>query len=174
MKPLRLHPGDDMVPVHALLTAAFAFMAGRIDPPSSLLRMTPATLSDEAASKELWVIPGPSPRASLGPEDAPNPDPARPPLACVILTPQPDHLYIGKLAVAAQARGQGLARQLIELADTRARALGLPRLRLQTRVELVENHATFTHLGFVQTGETAHEGYDRPTSLTFDRPVQPG
>ena len=159
MTPQRLFPGDDMGPVHALLTAAFAYMEGRIDPPSSLSRMTPDTLSEEAARKELWVIPDPAPHASPTPQ------------ACVILTPQPDHLYIGKLAVAAQARSQGLARQLIELAETRARALGLPRLRLQTRVELVENHATFTRMGFVQTGETAHEGYDRPTSLTFDRPV---
>ena len=159
MTPLRLFPGDDMGPVHALLTAAFAYMEGRIEPPSSLSRMTPDTLSEESARKELWVIPDPAPRAS------------RTPLACVILTPLPDHLYIGKLAVAAQARGRGLARQMIELAETRARTLGLPRLRLQTRVELVENHATFTQLGFTQTGETAHEGYDRPTSLTFDRMV---
>ncbi len=149
-----------MGPVHALLTAAFAYMEGRIDPPSSLSRMTPDTLSEEAARKELWVIPDPA---------APHASPT--PQACVIMTPQPDHLYFGKLAVAEQARGKGLARQLIELAETRARTLGLPRLRLQTRVELVENHATFTRMGFVQTGLTAHEGYDRPTSLTFDRMV---
>jgi hypothetical protein len=38
-------------------------------------------------------------------------------------------------------------------------------------VELLENHATFRALGFVQTAATAHTGYTRPTSLTFERPV---
>ena len=52
------------------------------------------------------------------------------------------------------------------MAETRARALGLPVLELQTRVELTENHAAFRALGFAQTGATAHPGFDRPTSLT--------
>jgi hypothetical protein len=35
----------------------------------------------------------------------------------------------------------------------------------------VENHATFRALGFAEAGRTAHEGFDRPTSITFARPV---
>ena len=50
-------------------------------------------------------------------------------------------------------------------------ALHLPVLELQTRVELTENHATFRALGFVEVARTAHPGYDRPTSITFRRPV---
>ncbi|WP_375175844.1 GNAT family N-acetyltransferase [Pseudooceanicola sp.] len=131
------------------MTRAFAYMEGRIDPPSSLTRLTVERLGEEAAEKELWIIPGP--------------------LACVLLTPASDHLYIGKLAVDEAARGQGLARRMIDLAAMRARALGLPQLQLQTRVELTENQATFTHLGFRETGRTAHLGYDRPTSVTYQR-----
>jgi hypothetical protein len=55
----------------------------------------------------------------------------------------------------------------------RARALGFPTLELQSRVELVENHAAFTAMGFTQTEATAHAGYGRPTSLTFRKPVLP-
>jgi len=40
----------------------------------------------------------------------------------------PYALYLGKLAVAESHRGQGLARQLVDLAASRARALGLPAL----------------------------------------------
>jgi predicted GNAT superfamily acetyltransferase len=94
-----------------------------------------------------------------------------PPVACVFLTPRPQALYVGKLAVAATERGRGHARALVTLAEARARSLGLPMLELQTRVELTENHATFRALGFVETGRTAHAGYDRPTSITFRRPV---
>ncbi|EAQ04533.1 acetyltransferase, GNAT family protein [Pseudooceanicola batsensis HTCC2597] len=148
---MRLGPDDHLAPVLDLLRRAFAPMDARIDPPSSLTRMTPASLAQEARENELWIIPGPT--------------------ACVILTPATDHLYIGKLAVAESARGTGLARRLIGLARDRAAAHGLPTLRLQTRVELSENHATFRRLGFVQTGRTAHPGHDRPTSVTFERPV---
>lgn len=71
----------------------------------------------------------------------------------------------------ADLRRQGLATQLVALAVDRARALGLPALELQTRVELVENHATFARLGFTRVGATAHPGFDRPTSLTLRRVV---
>lgn len=148
--PRRLGPTDDMGAVHALLTAAFAYMEGRIDPPSSLGRMGPAELAHEAARAELWVL-------------------GDPPRACVILTPRPDTLYLGKLAVAAGSRGRGLARALVDHAC--ARALGLPHVTLQTRVELTGNHATFARLGFAEVGRTAHPGYDRPTSITFRRTV---
>ena len=152
MIPRRTSSAADWPAILALLKAEFAYMDGRIDPPSSLHDLTPEALSDQAARGEIWVI-------------------GRPPLASIFLTPKPQALYLGKLAVAADHRGQGLARQLVDLAETRARALNLPALELQTRVELTGNHATFRALGFVETGRTAHQGYDRPTSVTFRRPV---
>jgi GNAT superfamily N-acetyltransferase len=93
------------------------------------------------------------------------------PLACMVLTPMPARLYIGKLAVAAGHRRKGLARQLLDHAADRAKALGLPLLEMQSRVELTGNHAAFAAMGFVRTGTTAHPGYDRPTSVTFQRPL---
>lgn len=152
--PRRMAPTEDMGPVHALLTVAFASMEGRINPPSSLTRMGPEDLAIAAARAELWVIDG-----------------AEGPLACMILTPLPDTLYLGKLAVTQTARGQGLARKMVELAIARARVLSLPSVSLQTRMELVENHATFTALGFEMTGTTAHPGFNRPTSLSFQMQV---
>ena len=156
MIPVRLSPEDDPAPVLALIRAEFAFMDGRIDPPSSMHRLTAADVSRQAAAGEVWV---------LGPAGAP--------LACVFFTAKPETLYIGKLAVAEAARGQGHARSLVTLAETRARALGLPVLELQTRIELNENHATFERLGFARVGGTAHPGYDRVTSLSYRKPVSP-
>jgi hypothetical protein len=46
-------------------------------------------------------------------------------------------------------------------------------VELQTRIELVENHAIFAALGFVETARTAHKGYDRPTTLTFRKSTGP-
>lgn len=152
--PIRLGPDHDPAPVLKLLRDAFAFMEGRIDPPSSLDRMTGEDLRQLAASSELWVI-------REGGDI----------VACVVLTARPGHLYIGKMAVAASHRKQGLARHLVALARRRARALALPELRLQVRVELVENQSAFAAMGFRQIAATSHPGYDRPTSLTLARKV---
>jgi GNAT superfamily N-acetyltransferase len=151
----RMTPEDDMAPVHALLTGAFAFMEGVIDPPSSMNRLTPAGLATEAGKAELWVIEGQTEGV----------------LACMILTDRGETLYLGKLAVAQDWRGSGLARVMIDHAVARARALGRPAVTLQTRVELTGNHRAFQKLGFVETGRTAHPGYTRPTTVNFSRQV---
>ena len=124
-------------------------MEGRIDPPSSMLKLTQSDLEN---AWEVWAIGSPI-------------------HACVVLSPEPNALYIGKLAVDAQARGRGLARALVVQAESRAKYLDLPFLRLETRVELVENHAAFEAMGFRVTGQTAHDGFDRPTSVTMHKDV---
>jgi hypothetical protein len=48
-----------------------------------------------------------------------------------------------------------------------ARERGKDAIELQTRIELTTNHAAFARLGFRESGRTAHEGYDRPTSITM-------
>jgi predicted N-acetyltransferase YhbS len=152
MKPIRATDPYDWPALLRLIQTSFAYMEGRIDPPSSMHRLTSAEIARHAETGEVWVI-----------ED----DTTHAPVACVFLTPKKGALYLGKLTVATSHRGQGLARVLVETAQARARALGLPLLELQSRIELVENHAAFASLGFVQTGETAHPGFDHPTSLTF-------
>lgn len=153
MTPKRITPDDPHLPnVLALLNEAFAYMDGRIDPPSSLHSLTVHKLADLAKDGMLWTI-------------------GTPPIATVTLTPKPDCLHLGKLAVANSAKGQGHARTLVALAKSEAIASGLPLVRLETRIELVENHRTFEHLGFVKTGDSAHPGFDRPTSITMDLKV---
>lgn len=140
----------DFAPVLSLIRSSFAFMADRIDPPSSANRLTLHDIAQQAATAEVWVL-----------EDLGNP------IACVFLTPQDGQLYLGKLAVAESFRKQGLARQLVKHATARARSLGLTAVVLETRVELTENHAAFRAMGFMPDGERAHPGYDRPTTLRF-------
>lgn len=155
MQPRQHRPGDPaLTEVLALIRRCFAEMDGRIDPPSSMLRLDAAAMAAQAGTGEIWSI-------------------GAPPQACVFLAPQGDALYLSKLAVAPEMRRRGLAAALIGLAEARAGALGLPRLRLQTRVELTENHATFARLGFAETGRTRHPGYVRATSVIFEKPVPP-
>ncbi len=52
-----------------------------------------------------------------------------------------------------------------------ARENGRALRELQTRIKLVENHATFAALGFEKAAETAHPGYERTTSITMRKQV---
>lgn len=150
MPPFRAQHPFDWPALLALIRTAFAGMEGRIDPPSSMHRLTVAGIARQAVEGEVWVV-------------------GRPPLACLFLTPELGALYLHKLAVAPAAQRQGHARALVAAAEARAMALGLTGLRLQTRIELAENHATFRALGFTRTATSAHPGYDRPTTLTFEK-----
>ncbi len=153
MDAYRLLPGDPrLAEALRLIRDSFAFMDGRVDPPSSMHRLTLEEMERQAASAEIWALGDPV-------------------TACVVLTPKPDCLYLGKLAVNGRLRRAGLARRLVDLALARARVLGLPQVELQVRVELIENQAAFARMGFTETGRTAHAGYDRPTSITMRRPV---
>jgi GNAT superfamily N-acetyltransferase len=157
--PFRVRAPYDWAALLGLIRAEFAYMEGRVDPPSSNHRLTEAAIAQHAEDGEVWVIE----------EDGR-------PVACVFLAPQPQALYLGKLTVAHAHRGRGFARQLVAAAEARAAQLRLPQLVLQSRVELTENHAAFNALGFVITGTTSHEGFDRPTSVTMRRevPARPG
>jgi predicted N-acetyltransferase YhbS len=150
MTPYRAIEPFDWASILRLITTAFAGMEGRIDPPSSMERLTVADIARQAKEGEIWVI-------------------GQPAVACIFLTRRPNALYLGKIAVASAWRNKGLARALIAAAEDRARALGLPALELQSRVELIENHAAFSAMGFQQVGMTTHDGYDRPTSITFQK-----
>ena len=70
------HLGD----VLHLMRDCFAYMDGRIDPPSSLGQTTLPSLKATAGRDEIWAI-------------------GAPPLACVVLSVKPAVLYLGKLCV---------------------------------------------------------------------------
>ena len=127
-------------------------MEPRIDPPSSLHRLTVEDIETFAVAQMLLVI-----------EDHDRP------VACAFLTHRADKIYIGKLAVSPAFRGHGFAKRLIDHAANLAAEAGLHLLELETRIELTENHAAFARLGFVKTAETSHAGYNRPTSITMQK-----
>ena len=137
----------------ALLHAAFAYMGNRIDPPSSLHRLTPQTIRDFASDNVLLAIL----------------DANKSPLACLFVTKNPDHLYLGKWAVHPDHQGKGYARALLNWVE--AQPGNAQYIELETRIELTENHAYFQRQGFAITGETRHPGYTRTTGLTMRKPL---
>ena len=131
-----------------LIQSSFAFMDARIDPPSSMHQLTIEKIAEHCETGEVWCLGDPV-------------------AACLFLSERDRYLYLGKLAVAAQLRGKGIARCLVEHAEHRARAKGFVAMELEVRIELTENHATFEKLGFRKTSDGAHEGYERSTFITM-------
>lgn len=68
---------------------------------------------------------------------------------------------LDNVAVAPEAQGQGLGRELIGFAEAQARRLGASSIRLYTHVLMVENVARYRRLGFVETGRGDENGYRR-------------
>lgn len=138
----------DWKALHELLHTAFAYMDERIDPPSSLHRMSVDDLRRKAVKETLYLAF--SDDLLVG---------------CMFCRVETPWLYVGKVAVDPSIQKSGLGRRFFNRAFELAARLGLKGLELETRVELIENHAVFAKLGFVKVGEDAHDGYDHPTSI---------
>lgn len=131
-----------------MLHRAFAYMDGRIDPPSSLHRLTVEGLREKAHVENLVLA------VQSGTI-----------VGCMFCRTEGDLLYIGKVAVDDGQQGRGIGRRLIDHAFLMARRDWLKGLELQTRIELTQNHRFFRKAGFERVGEDSHEGFDRPTSI---------
>ena len=138
----------DWAELHALLHRNYAYMDARIDPPSSLHRLTVENLEEKARAETLFL--------ALDGEQL---------VGCMFCRREVDWLYVGKVAVEEKFQGCGIGRMMFDRAFDLARQDGLQGLELEARIELIENHQAFANLGFIKVGEDAHEGYDQPTSI---------
>ncbi|MGZ2458587.1 GNAT family N-acetyltransferase [Rhizobium sp. IY2] len=140
----------------ALILAAFASMNGRIDPPSSALKLTTESLAEKARAEIGHV--------AIDGEKL---------IGCLFLRPEADCLYVGKLAVLPEAQGKGIGKRLLTIAEETAASLDLPALRLETRIELTENHTVFAAWGFSRTAEKAHPGFAGTTFIEMRKAIAP-
>jgi GNAT superfamily N-acetyltransferase len=138
-----------------VLQGAFAFMADRIDPPSSVHRLTPTSIATKSQEETLFL--------AMDDDEV---------VGCVFAASRSDSLYVSKLAVRKDRQRNGIGRRLMGAVEEHARAAGLSYLELATRIELTENHEAFASLGFIKSGEHAHDGYDHPTFITMRKQLR--
>ena len=152
----RLEASDTaaLAQVLRLIQTSFAYMTGRIDPPSSMHQLTVSALAQMAKDSSVLALGDPV-------------------AACLVAKPLPHALYLGKIAIASDLRGRGVLRALLGRSEELARSLSLLRLELQVRIELVENQKVFGKCGFVETARNAHPGYDRVTEITMQKLLKP-
>ncbi len=130
----------------ALIQAAFTPLIARLDPPPGALRETPATIAAELAAHRGLI-------AEIGGRV----------VGSALLKHQPDGLYLGRLAVAPDVQGRGVAKALLAAAERLARDLGYGLMILRVRLAMTENRRLFTGAGFVETALMRHDGYAEPT-----------
>lgn len=144
---------DDLL---QLIRRSFAYMNGLIDPPSSALALT-AGLLERKSREEIGFVALDGERLA----------------GCIFCRPEPPHcLYVGKFAVSPKDQGKGIGRRLMTRAEDLARSLGHTELRLETRIELIDNHKCFAAMGFRRTSEGRHPGFSRTTFVEMRKRVE--
>ncbi|MFG3290511.1 GNAT family N-acetyltransferase [Streptomyces sp. NPDC048179] len=84
-----------------------------------------------------------------------------PVIGLVVIEAHDDHLFLDSVAVHPDAHGQGVGRRLLEFVEARARALGLPEVRLYTNALMWENQKIYPKYGYQVVERRVDGPYDR-------------
>ncbi|MFT4126982.1 MAG: GNAT family N-acetyltransferase [Gordonia sp. (in: high G+C Gram-positive bacteria)] len=79
----------------------------------------------------------------------------------LVIEPHTDHLLIENVAVDPSRQGYGVGGELIERAESEARRLRLPELRLYTNAQMTENLGYYPRRGFREIARRTQDGFDR-------------
>ncbi len=153
---LRAATAADAAAVAATIAAAFEQYRGKLEPESGAFRETADGIAGELARYSGAIVAERNGRM----------------LGCVMVKLTEDDLYLGRLSVLPEARGQGIARRLVEAVEDEARRRELAGVRLGVRIVLTANQRLFTALGYVEVGREAHEGFDHPTSINMRKALK--
>ncbi|WP_295143456.1 GNAT family N-acetyltransferase [uncultured Reyranella sp.] len=152
---LRIGTAGDAAAIAHVIAASFEQYRGKLNPESGAFRETADGIAGELARGAGAIV------AERNGEM----------LGCVLVEELEGDLYFGRLSVVPSARGQGLAKRLIDAVEAEARRRGLPGVRLGVRVVLTDNQRLFQALGYRETSREAHPGFDHPTSINMRKPL---
>lgn len=153
---LRAATAADAAAIAATIAASFEQYRGKLEPESGAFRETAESIAAELARESGAIVAERNGRM----------------IGCVMVKLEEDDLYFGRLSVVPEARGQGIARRLVEAVEDEARRRELAGVRLGVRIVLVENQQLFSSMGYVETSREAHEGFDRPTSINMRKALR--
>ena len=153
---LRAATPVDAPAIAATIAAAFEEYRGRLEPESGAFRETAEAIAEELVRDSGAIVAERNGQM----------------LGCVMVKLLEDDLYFGRLSVVPSARGEGIARRLVEAVEDEARRRELAGVRLGVRIVLTENQRLFTSLGYVEFSREAHEGFDYPTSINMRKALR--
>jgi ribosomal protein S18 acetylase RimI-like enzyme len=82
-------------------------------------------------------------------------------VGAIVLMETTEGFYVDNVAVRPAARGLGVGRALLELAEQQARLRGFARIHLATHELMVENRSLYTRIGYVEYDHREVDGFPR-------------
>jgi ribosomal protein S18 acetylase RimI-like enzyme len=140
----------------AVIHAAYAEFEGKLTPPSGAHKETVESLAAKLTSGKGAI-------AWQG-EEA---------VGSVLFEPRGEAIYLGRLAVPPQYRGRGIGALLVRYVEKQAIVHGHSHITLGVRLQLPENTAFYTKLGYHIAGYGAHPGFTKPTYMTMVKVLRP-
>jgi GNAT superfamily N-acetyltransferase len=156
--PILVRPAlrDDCVTLAAIVHAAYREYEGKLTPPSGAHRETVESLAakiESGGGAIAW-------QGDVG-------------VGSVLFEPRGDAMYLGRLAVPPAYRRRGIGAMLVNFVEEHARANGFRRITLGVRLQLPENTAFYTKLGYHIAGYGCHPGFTEPTYMTMVKELHP-
>ena len=88
-------------------------------------------------------------------------------VGCVGVMPHGEECELHRMYLAAELRGRGLGRELLETAIEFARGKGCRAMRAWSDVKLTDAHRLYLRSGFVQSGERICDDPDKSREYGF-------
>jgi len=82
-------------------------------------------------------------------------------VGAIVLKTTDEGFYVDNVAVRPSAKGTGVGRMLLQLAESEARKLGYASIYLATHELMVENRALYNRIGYVEYDHRVVGGYPR-------------
>lgn len=151
---LTLHPATpaDAATIALLVQTAFQEYENVLVPPSGARKENTASVLDKMSTGH-WLIV-----ESFGH-----------PAGCVFYEVRDDYVYLGRLAVLPEFRGQGIADALPLAVEDAARAANILRVRLGTRLALPQMICMYERRGYRIIANETHAGFSEPTYVTMEK-----
>ena len=82
-------------------------------------------------------------------------------VGAIVLKTTDEGFYVDNVAVRPSAKGTGVGRMLLQLAESEARQRGYTSIYLATHELMVENRALYTRIGYVEYDHRVVNGFPR-------------
>ena len=156
--PIVIRPvqSADIPTLLELVYAAYTEYEGRLTPPSGAHSETEESLAAKLATGQ----------GALAWQDGIA-------AGSVLFERRGAEMYLGRLAVPPAFRRRGIGACLVNFVEGEAMRRGFSRITLGVRLQLPENTAFYTKLGYDIVGYGSHPGFTEPTYMTMVKHLKP-
>lgn len=152
MITLRAATVQDAATLVNVMQRAFQEYADALNPPSGVHKETVESVREKINTGQ-WVL---AERAGEA-------------VGCVWYEMRGDHVYLGRLSVPPEFRGNGIAGTLMDYVEAQARAHHILRVELSVRIVLEKMRVMYERRGYQLLRYETHAGYLEPTYVVMQK-----